>query len=272
MELLPLHSDPPLFKLSVKVDYNFCLSLSLQPGAEVPKGTCENCICSSTMDPSTKLNNIVCTNISCDTTCSQGFQYQAIPGQCCGKCVQTSCVVNMPDKTQHTIQVNETWSPPGDKCVKYTCDKTDDQYIPVGVKTACPTFSPENCVPGTEKTDANGCCKTCTERRNVCEMKYTTTSIVISGCAIAEPVEINSCSGNCGTSSMYSAEANTMMHYCSCCQEATTSQKEVELICPDGSKVKHSYIHVESCGCHVTDCDAGTTATPGTTRQRGRRR
>uniref|UniRef100_A0AAZ3NSH1 Uncharacterized protein n=1 Tax=Oncorhynchus tshawytscha TaxID=74940 RepID=A0AAZ3NSH1_ONCTS len=247
-------------------------NIEYQPGAEVPKGTCENCICSSTMDPSTKLNNIVCTNISCDTTCSQGFQYQAIPGQCCGKCVQTSCVVNMPDKTKHTMQVNETWSPPGDKCVMYTCDKSDDQYIPVEVKTVCPDFSPEICVPGTEKTDANGCCKTCTERRNVCEMKYTTTSIVISGCATAEPVEINSCSGNCGTSSMYSAEANTMMHYCSCCQEATTSQKEVELLCPDGSKVKHSYIHVESCGCHVTDCDTGTTATLGTTRQRRRRR
>ncbi|XP_045069570.1 intestinal mucin-like protein, partial [Coregonus clupeaformis] len=247
-------------------------NIEYQPGAQVPKGTCENCICSSTMDPSTKLNNIVCTNISCDTTCSQGFQYQAIPGQCCGKCVQTSCVVNMPDNTKHTIQVNQTWSPPGDKCVKYTCEKTDGQYIPREVKTVCPAFRPENCVPGTEKTDANGCCKTCTERSNVCEMKYTTTSIVISGCATAEPVEINSCSGNCGTSSMYSAEANTMMHYCSCCQEATTSQKEVELICPDGSKVKHSYIHVESCGCHVTDCDAGTTAAPGMTRQRRRRR
>ncbi|XP_052318474.1 mucin-5AC-like isoform X50 [Oncorhynchus keta] len=247
-------------------------NIEYQPGAEVPEGTCENCICSSTMDPSTKLNNIVCTNISCDTTCSQGFQYQAIPGQCCGKCVQTSCVVTMPDKTKHTIQVNETWSPPGDKCVKYTCEKTGGQYIPGEVKTVCPAFSPEKCVPGTEKTDANGCCKTCTERSNVCEMKYTTTSIVISGCATSEPVEINSCSGNCGTSSMYSAEANTMMHYCSCCQEATTSQKEVELMCPDGSKVKHSYIHVESCGCHVTDCDAGTTTAPGTTRPRRRRR
>ncbi|XP_036837674.1 intestinal mucin-like protein [Oncorhynchus mykiss] len=247
-------------------------NVEYQPGAEIPKGTCENCTCSSIMDPSTKLNNIMCTNISCDTTCSQGFQYQAIPDQCCGKCVQTSCVVTMPDKTKHTIQVNDTWSPPGDKCVKYTCEKPGGQYLPVEVKTVCPAFSPENCVPGTEKTDANGCCKTCTERSNVCEMKYTTTSIVISGCATAEPVEINSCSGNCGTSSMYSAEANTMMHYCSCCQEATTSQKEVELMCPDGSKVKHSYIHVESCGCHVTDCDAGTTTATGTTRQRRRRR
>uniref|UniRef100_A0AAZ3PKC1 MUC5A protein n=1 Tax=Oncorhynchus tshawytscha TaxID=74940 RepID=A0AAZ3PKC1_ONCTS len=242
-----------LYSKSVIVDDNFCLCLSLQPGAEVPEGTCENCICSSIMDPSTKLNNIVCTNISCDTTCSQGFQYQAIPGQCCGKCVQTSCVVTMPDKTKHTIQVNETWSPPGDKCVKYTCEKTGGQYIPGEVKTVCPAFSPENCVP-------------------VSFCPISPPSIVISGCATAEPVEINSCSGNCGTSSMYSAEANTMMHYCSCCQEATTSQKEVELMCPDGSKVKHSYIHVESCGCHVTDCDAGTTTAPGTTRPRRRRR
>uniref|UniRef100_A0A8C7QAX2 MUC5A protein n=1 Tax=Oncorhynchus mykiss TaxID=8022 RepID=A0A8C7QAX2_ONCMY len=248
-----------LYSKSVIVDDNFCLSLSLQPGAEVPEGTCENCICSSIMDPSTKLNNIVCTNISCDTTCSQGFQYQAIPDQCCGKCVQTSCVVTMPDKTKHTIQVNETWSPPGDKCVKYTCEKTGGQYIPGEVKTVCPAFSPENCVPV-----------------SFCPISPPSWGqsrlIVISGCATAEPVEINSCSGNCGTSSMYSAEANTMMHYCSCCQEATTSQKEVELMCPDGSKVKHSYIHVESCGCHVTDCDAGTTTAPGTTRPRRRRR
>uniref|UniRef100_A0A674A7Z4 Intestinal mucin-like protein n=1 Tax=Salmo trutta TaxID=8032 RepID=A0A674A7Z4_SALTR len=270
IELLPLHSHPPLFKQSVIVDYNLCLSLSLQAGAEVPKGTCENCICSSTMDPSTKLNNIVCTNISCDTTCSQGFQYQAIPGQCCGKCVQTSCVVNMPDKTQHTIQVNETWSPPGDKCVMYTCDKTDDQYIPVEVKTVCPAFSPENCVPVSFYPISPPSWGHSTLQLHC--FPFSLRIIVISGCATAEPVEINSCSGNCGTSSMYSAEANTMMHYCSCCQEATTSQKEVELMCPDGSKVKHSYIHVESCGCHVTDCDAGTTAAPGTTRQRRRRR
>ncbi|XP_034143224.1 intestinal mucin-like protein [Esox lucius] len=242
-----------------------------KPGSQVPKGTCEMCSCSSTMDPSTMLNKIVCTNISCNTTCSLGFQYQAIPSQCCGMCVQTSCVITMPDNTTHPIQVNETWSPSDDKCVKYTCEKNSGQYLPVEKKTICPPFRPENCVPGTEKTDANGCCNTCTER-NVCEMKNTTTSIVISGCATAKPVEINSCSGNCGTSSMYSAVANTMMHYCSCCQEATTSQKEVELICSDGSKVMHSYVHVESCGCHITDCDSGRTTAAGLTRQRRRRR
>uniref|UniRef100_A0A8K9UTG2 CTCK domain-containing protein n=1 Tax=Oncorhynchus mykiss TaxID=8022 RepID=A0A8K9UTG2_ONCMY len=102
-------------------------------------------------------------------------------------------------------------------------------------------------------------------------MKYTTTSIVISGCATAEPVEINSCSGNSLVNVMQAPVNNLtyLMLLCSSCQD---SQKEVELMCPDGSKVKHSYIHVESCGCHVTDCDAGTTTATGTTRQRRRRR
>ncbi|KAL1007352.1 hypothetical protein UPYG_G00085500 [Umbra pygmaea] len=242
-------------------------NIEYQPGSNVPNGTCDNCTCSSTVDPNTKLNTIVCTEITCNNTCSQGFQNQAVPGQCCGMCVQTSCVINMPDNTTHPIQVNETWSPPGDKCVKYKCENIGGQYQNVEIQTKCPTFQPENFTQGTEKTDADGCCQTCTERSNVCEMKNNSTSIIVNGCETAEPVEINFCSGSCGTSSMYSAIANTMTHYCSCCQEATTSQKEVDLICSDGSQIKYSYVHVESCGCHVTDCDA-----PGMTKQRRRRR
>lgn len=66
----------------------------------------------------------------------------------------------------------------------------------------------------------------------------------------------------------YSVEANMMMHQCECCQEATTSQKQVELTCADGSKVKQSYMVVETCRCNKAECVDGTTPKP----QRRRRR
>uniref|UniRef100_A0A8C9X741 CTCK domain-containing protein n=1 Tax=Sander lucioperca TaxID=283035 RepID=A0A8C9X741_SANLU len=66
----------------------------------------------------------------------------------------------------------------------------------------------------------------------------------------------------------YSAAANKMIHQCECCQEATTSQKQVELTCGDGSKVPHSYIVVETCRCSKAECVAGTMSK----QQRRRRR
>lgn len=44
-------------------------------------------------------------------------------------------------------QVNETFSPPDDKCVNYTCqDVNGDPMVKESRKT-CPDFNPENCVP-----------------------------------------------------------------------------------------------------------------------------
>lgn len=63
----------------------------------------------------------------------------------------------------------------------------------------------------------------------------------------------------------YSADANALIHSCSCCQEMTTSKKEVTLTCADGSNSIHSYIYIESCGCKASDC-------PGQSLRRRRRR
>uniref|UniRef100_A0A8C7X2P7 CTCK domain-containing protein n=1 Tax=Oryzias sinensis TaxID=183150 RepID=A0A8C7X2P7_9TELE len=65
----------------------------------------------------------------------------------------------------------------------------------------------------------------------------------------------------------YSAAANAMTHQCECCHEDATSRRQVELTCVDGSKVQHTYIHVESCRCSRQDCAGGTTRA-----QRRRRR
>lgn len=57
------------------------------------------------------------------------------------------------------------------------------------------------------------------------------------------------------------------MHICECCQETKTGQKEVELTCADGSKVKHVYTVVEACQCTPAQC---VEPTPKAQRRRRR--
>ncbi|KAM6980471.1 intestinal mucin-like protein [Aplochiton taeniatus] len=242
-----------------------------QPGSKVPKETCEVCYCGTTVDPTSQLNNINCTAKVCNTVCTQGYEYQSVYGQCCGNCVQISCVFTTPDNATHTLQVNENWSPPGDKCVTYKCELVYGKYSTKEIMTTCPAFNPADCVPGTETTDAQGCCRSCTVRSS-CQLQSKLTILEVNGCKSLQPLKVSYCEGQCGSSSMYSATANKMMHQCQCCQEMTTSQRETELSCLDGSKVKHIYITVETCSCRVTECASGVTTTSASTKLRRRKR
>lgn len=44
-------------------------------------------------------------------------------------------------------QINETFSPPNDKCVTYTCQDVNGDPMVKESKKTCPAFNPENCVP-----------------------------------------------------------------------------------------------------------------------------
>ncbi|XP_076011720.1 intestinal mucin-like protein [Genypterus blacodes] len=215
-------------------------------------GPCQECYCGPRMDPITKLNIIHCKPIVCKTDCNKGHEYQAVAGKCCGKCVQKKCIFSMPDKTTKVIEVNGTYVTPGDKCVKYTCEKIGDQFVTKEVQHNCPPFNPLDCEPGTETTDSDGCCKTCKPKK-MCEVKSKETVIEVNGCK-SLPVNITSCAGQCGSSSIYSAKANAIMHQCECCQETKTSTKKVELRCANGSKRISTYIFVEACRCHKAKC------------------
>ncbi|KAK2919592.1 hypothetical protein Q8A73_001796 [Channa argus] len=238
-----------------------------QSGADSKPGPCQQCYCGPEMNPVTKLNTIVCKPIICNISCSEGYEYQMLPDMCCGTCVQKSCIFTTPDNATHIIAVNNTFIPSNDKCVHYTCEEINGHFLTKETKSSCPPFNPLDCEPGTETTDANGCCQTC-KRKSVCEVHSKPSVIEVNGCKSKQKVDLTSCVGHCGSSSIYSAAANMMMHQCECCQEGTTSQKQVELTCPDGSKIQHSYTVVETCRCSKAECAAGMTSLP----QRRRRR
>ncbi|XP_051800840.1 intestinal mucin-like protein, partial [Acanthochromis polyacanthus] len=230
-------------------------------------GPCMDCSCGSDMDPTTSLNIITCKPVVCNTSCSEGYEYQTAAGKCCGACVQKSCIFTSGNLTVHVIEVNSTYVPPADKCVQYTCEKINGQLITKESKTTCPPFNPLDCEPGTESTDANGCCQTC-KVQSVCEVQSKQTVIEVNGCKSTQAVNITSCAGHCGSSSVYSAAANTMIHQCECCQEASTRQMQVELTCSNGSKLQHTYTQVQTCSCSKAECGAGTTSKPQHRRRR----
>uniref|UniRef100_A0A3Q1ESC7 Mucin 5f n=1 Tax=Acanthochromis polyacanthus TaxID=80966 RepID=A0A3Q1ESC7_9TELE len=86
----------------------FCaefLTLYIQVGDVVPMKPCEKCICSNQTDASSHLHIVECYSMPCDTHCPLGYEYQNNSGQCCGTCVQTSCIVTLPNNVTQTLKV-----------------------------------------------------------------------------------------------------------------------------------------------------------------------
>uniref|UniRef100_A0A8B9HT90 CTCK domain-containing protein n=3 Tax=Astyanax mexicanus TaxID=7994 RepID=A0A8B9HT90_ASTMX len=145
--------------------------------------------------------------------------------------------------------------------------KIGTQFIVIEAKLVCPPINEDDCIPGTIVVGLDGCCITCINKTDHCGVSKTSTYLESNGCKTANLVEMTTCKGSCTTSSMYSVQARTIQHSCSCCREMVTSQRQAELICPDGKKVVHTYLYIEKCGCLETEC-----AETASVRQRRRRR
>uniref|UniRef100_K7FPH1 Mucin 2, oligomeric mucus/gel-forming n=2 Tax=Pelodiscus sinensis TaxID=13735 RepID=K7FPH1_PELSI len=234
-----------------------------KPGAVIPKGNCEKCVCSDEVEPGSQRNMVACQPIACDTECPLGYAYKMEDGQCCGKCVQEACVVKVNDDKVHVLPVGEVWHEPGNNCTFYKCEQIEDQFVPIYIKKVCPLFYPEDCDPADIKITENGCCKICPSKPISVECAPQTIATVIRyrGCNSSTPVKLTYCNGNCNTSSIYSFQANVMQHSCKCCQEVKTSKRQVTLSCPGGKSINYSYTQVDQCDCVSTECNPQTIST-----------
>ncbi|XP_031469998.1 mucin-5AC-like, partial [Phasianus colchicus] len=131
------------------------------PGTVIPSGPCESCTCSKSSYSSPQKFAVKCQPVTCDTYCPVGYKYTEEPGKCCGTCKAEACIVVMEDNTTHVLKIGKFWSPPGNNCTTYTCEKYNGQFITVISKKSCPAFNPDLCEPDSIRLSDDGCCRVC---------------------------------------------------------------------------------------------------------------
>ncbi|KAF7658620.1 hypothetical protein LDENG_00009980 [Lucifuga dentata] len=234
-------------------------NIEYEIGAVIPEATCQDCICSREIDPNTGLFKKICEFQHCKQDCELGYEYvETDPYECCGKCIQTHCVLSV-NGTKKLLMQGELWSPPENKCEHYTCVKNGATFTTITSHILCPLFQQSNCQPDTIQTAANGCCKVCVEKEKACKLVPMRTHVLHQGCQSVQEVDMPYCEGSCNTFTKYSEIAAAMQQSCSCCKETHSSNRTVDLHCLNGDVVPYTYTHVEECGCSHTDC----TKAPG---------
>lgn len=241
------------------------------PGSPVLSDKCQTCVCTLNASNS-DMPIIACEHVPCNVTCLPGFTLkQREEGGCCGICEQTHCVLTLPDGTYQMMSPGDMIPSKTSNCTLYSCVKIKNQFITSISNISCPLFNEKNCEPGTIQVLPNGCCKICIEKTTSCKLREYEDYISHNNCRSLDKVSIPRCEGSCGTFSMYSAEANSMSHKCTCCQEVQTSNRQVKLHCPNGSHVTHIYTYVERCNCVGTNCKPLSESTQESTEQRRKR-
>ncbi|CAH2325417.1 mucin-5AC-like [Pelobates cultripes] len=109
------------------------------------KTLCKTCHCTDTKDIWTGLNAVSCTTVTCNVTCPQGFLYEKSNNDCCGQCVQVSCIGKFSNGSLYLLQPGESQFLGQDKCTIHTCEMVNQQFVMSSQKTMCPELHEEEC-------------------------------------------------------------------------------------------------------------------------------
>ncbi|XP_056642321.1 hemocytin [Diorhabda sublineata] len=191
---------------------------------------------------------------TCKTDCEKGWEYQESETECCGKCIQASCVLEGEVKEE-----GETWKSP-DNCTTFSCEKIGDQFSIVTNQETCPPIDP-SCDP--KYIISNGCCQFCnvtTESQVKClavekPEKQTVGILKESDCTNKHPIKnFTECVGSCGSETTFNSISGSMQTKCSCCQGIEHKTILVELECSDGNKLEKKILVPSKCSCSLQEC------------------
>uniref|UniRef100_A0A8D2IZQ5 CTCK domain-containing protein n=1 Tax=Varanus komodoensis TaxID=61221 RepID=A0A8D2IZQ5_VARKO len=191
------------------------------PGSQIFAGKCKECVCTQQQNSSTQLNIIHCDQVSCNVHCDPvSIRKRSKVRTTNMKQEGSEPVLNF---CPHLVQAGERQSDPKNNCTIYSCQRINMQLISSTSSISCSPFNEEKCQP----------VSTCF----ICIFTQSNSPFLFL------------------LQTRYSAETNSMQHRCSCCREAKATQKQVTLICPDGTRKTHSYLFVESCECLDSMCE-----------------
>ncbi|KAA0724597.1 Mucin-2 [Triplophysa tibetana] len=223
-----------------------------EPGSSVPAVNCQECTCMRDVDPESKLYKISCSSVVCKEDCAHGYKY-LVPERnedCCGKCVQTHCFVDV-NGTQHILKEGDVLHATDQSCDRITCTKVNGQFITENNKIQCPPFNISNCQIGTVQVMADGCCNVCVDKIKGCHVQTVQDHINHNNCQSERKMDLTFCGGDCNSYSKYTEPG---LSDCNCCQATRTSNRTEPLTCLNGDKITYTYVHVEQCSCRKTNC------------------
>nr|XP_042904159.1 uncharacterized protein LOC107439698 isoform X4 [Parasteatoda tepidariorum] len=177
-------------------------------------------------------------------------------GQCCGICHVTKC-----EDDDQLHDIGDTWTSEEHKCRVAECVKEFGSVKTVYTKKSCPII-PRDCPKNKIVLDESGCCEVCNLTSEIgCNsgpipeeetIGFFTFSDRSRGgiCVNDKPVpNLLKCSGACHSQSYYSLEDGDFKDSCKCCKVNVTVNRPIELRCPDGSRIKKTFLQPETCQC-----------------------
>uniref|UniRef100_A0A9J8DGJ4 Mucin-2 n=1 Tax=Cyprinus carpio carpio TaxID=630221 RepID=A0A9J8DGJ4_CYPCA len=226
-------------------------NVEYEPGTDIPVVDCQECSCTWDVDPKTQFFKIKCGFVQCNEKCDPGYEYlDTNLDDCCGKCVQTHCIVSI-NGVDHILKEGETLPSTNQGCDRITCTKVNGQFITNKYTVQCPPFNISNCQPGTVQLSSDGCCKVCSDQIKGCQVQTVIDYINHNDCQSEKKMDLTFCGGDCASFSRYTEPG---LSSCTCCQATRSSNRTVNLGCINGDIVTYMYIHVEECACRRTNC------------------